>query len=151
MILGNTLVTSVFATGKIRNYELVMGLMALSNFPITWIAFKMGASPVAAYVIYFCVYFSMIFVRLYMVKDLIHMSAWRYVKEVFLRVAIVGLLSLFLPLLITYSEEDSFLRLVEVCFACAFGIIGSVLVFGMKHNEKKIVFDFVKKKLIKLR
>ncbi len=56
VVLGNTLITSVFATGKLRNYELVMGLMALSNFPLTWIAFKMGASPVAAYVIYFCVY-----------------------------------------------------------------------------------------------
>ena len=149
VILGNTLITAVFATGKIRNYELVMGFMALSNFPIVWIAFKMGASPVAAYIVYFFVYFVMIFVRLYMVKDLIHMSAWTYVKEVFLRVAIVGLLSLSLPLLITYLEEDSVLRLVEVCAVSALGTIGSVLIFGMKRDEKKLVFGFIKKKFIK--
>lgn len=149
VILGNTLITAVFATGKIQNYELVMGLMALSNFPIVWIAFKLGASPVAAYIVYFFVYFVMIFVRLYMVKDLIHMSAWTYVKEVFLRVAIVALLSLFLPLLITYLEEDSLLRLVEVCVVSTFCTIGNVLLFGMKHDEKVLVFDFVKKKFIK--
>ena len=149
VILGNTLITAVFATGKIRNYELVMGLMALSNFPIVWIAFKLGASPVAAYIVYFFVYFVMVFVRLYMVKDLIHMSAWTYVKEVFLRVAIVGILSLSLPFLITYLEEDSFLRLVEVCAVSALGTIGSVLIFGMKRDEKKLVFGFIKKKFIK--
>lgn len=151
VILGNTLITAVFATGKIRNYELVMGLMALSNFPMVWFAFKMGASPVAAYIIYFCIYFVMIFVRLYMVKDLIHMSAWTYVREVFLKVAIVGILSLSLPLLVTYLEEDSFLRLVEVCSVSALGTIGSVLLFGMKRDEKKLVLYFVKKKFIKLR
>ena len=149
VILGNTLITAVFATGKIRNYELVMGLMALSNFPTVWVAFKMGASPVAAYIVYFCVYFVMIFVRLYMVKDLIHMSAWAYVKEVFLRVAIVGVLSLSLPFLITYLEEDSFLRLVEVCAVSALGTIGTVLLFGMKSDEKKLFFGFIKKKFIK--
>ena len=149
VILGNTLITAVFATGKIRNYELVMGLMALSNFPIVWIAFKMGASPVAAYIVYFLVYFVMIFVRLYMVKDLIHMSAWTYVKEVFLRVAIVGILSLSLPFLITYLEEDSFLRLVEVCAVSALGTVGSVLIFGMKRDEKKLVFSYIRNKFIK--
>ena len=37
--LGNTIITAVSSTGKIKNYQLVVGLVALSNFPITWIAF----------------------------------------------------------------------------------------------------------------
>lgn len=147
VILGNTLITSVFATGKIRNYELVMGLMALSNFPITWIAFKMGASPVAAYVIYFCVYFSMIFVRLYMVKDLIHMSAWRYVKEVFFRVAAVGILSLFIPLLITYLQDDSVLRFLEVCAVSIVCSFVSIVLYGMKSEERTMVLSFIQNKI----
>lgn len=149
VILGNTLITSVFATGKIRNYELVMGLMALSNFPITWIAFKLGASPVAAYVIYFCVYFSMIFVRLYMVKDLIHMSAWRYVKEVFVRVAIVGTFTTLIPLLITFSQEDSVKRFIGVCLSSIISGMGSVLLLGMKKDERALVFTFIRKKFVK--
>ena len=149
VLLGNTLITSVFATGKIRNYELVMGLMALSVFPITWIAFKMGASPVAAYIIYFCVYFTMIFVRLYMVKELIHMSAWSYVKEVFLRVAIVGFFAVLIPLLITHFCEDSVIRLLAVCVSSVVCVIGSVLLFGMKKDERTLVFAFIRKKFAK--
>lgn len=149
VILGNTLITSVFATGKIRNYELVMGLMALSNFPLVWIAFKLGAHPVYAYIIYFSIYFLMIFVRLYMVKDLIKMPAWKYVREVFLRVFLVGVISLIPPLLIVYLQESSVLRLLEVCIVSVICTIGSVLLFGMKREEKDMVFSFIHHKLFK--
>lgn len=145
VLLGNTLITSVLATGKIRNYELVVGLMALSVFPITWIAFKMGSSPVAAYIISFCVYFSMIFVRLYMVKDLIHISAWAYVKEVFLRVAIVGTFALLFPLLITYFQEDSISRFLEVCFTSVISSICSMLLFGIKCDERIMIKNLIRK------
>ena len=147
VILGNTLITAVLATGKIRNYELVMGLMALSNFPIVWIAFRMGASPIAAYIVYLCVYFVMIFVRLYLVKDSIKMSAWTYVKEVFVRVTVVCILALSIPLLITYLQEDSFIRLIEVCGTSVLCSIVSIFMFGMKRDEKKLVLNYIKSKL----
>lgn len=149
VIIGNTLITSVFATGKIKNYELVMGLMALSNFPIVWLAFKLGASPVAAYVIYLCIYFTMIFVRLYMVKDLIQMSAWAYIKEVFLRVLIVGIASLLLPFLITCVQEDSVLRFFEVGFVSVISSLSFIWLLGMKREEKDMVFRLVKTKVFK--
>lgn len=149
VVLGNTLITSVFATGKIRNYELVMGLMALSNFPLTWIAFKLGYSPAAAYVIYLAVYFSMIFVRLYMVKDLIHLSASTYVKEVFAKVLIVGVASSFIPFLITRLQGDSIYRLLEICVVSVICSIVSILLLGMKRDEKKLVFGFIRRRIKK--
>ncbi len=147
VVIGNTLITSVFATGKLKNYELVMGLMALSNFPMVWVAFKMGASPVVAYIIYFCVYFAMIFVRLFMVKDLIHMSAWTYIREVFVRVLIVGLLSLALPLVLFFSQEDSVWRVLEIGTVSILSTFLTVYFFGMKSDERTMVFSFIKKKI----
>lgn len=149
VILGNTLITSVFATGKIRNYELVMGIMALSNFPLVWIAFKLGASPVFAYIIYFSVYFLMIFVRLYMVKGLIQMSAWEYVKEVLLKVLLVGILSSSIPFLITCIQNDSIYRLIVIGVVSVFCLIICILLFGMKKDEKKLVFGYIYRKFSK--
>lgn len=150
VVVGGTLITSVFATGKIRNYELVMGLMALSNFPMVWIAFKMGASPVVAYVIYFGVYLSMVFVRLYMVKDLIHLSAWTYIREVFVRVLTVGLLSMTLPLVLFFSQEDSVWRFLEIGTTSVFCTIASILLVGMKADEKEMVFKYIKMRFKRL-
>lgn len=147
VILGNTLITSVLATGKIRNYELVVGLMALSVFPITWIAFEMGATPVAAYIVSFCIYFLLIFVRLYMIKDLIHISAWMYVKEVLFRVAIVCAFALFFPFVVTYSQEDSVFRLLSVCFVSFISSLCCIFLLGMKREEKTIIKIMIRKKI----
>ena len=147
VILGNTLITSVLATGKIRNYELVVGLMALSVFPITWIAFEMGATPVAAYIVSFCIYFLLIFVRLYMIKDLIHISAWTYVKEVLLRVVIVGAFALLLPLMVILFHNDSVFRLLAVCFVSIISTFCSILLLGMKREERTMITDMIRKKI----
>lgn len=147
VILGNTLIASILATGKIRNYELVIGGMALSIFPLTWIAFKMGASPVATYVIYLCVYIVMVFVRIFMVKNLIQLSAWTYVKEVLLRVAVVGIFALLFPLLIVYIQEDSIFRLLEIVITSIICTICSILLFGVKNDEREMVFGFIRSKL----
>lgn len=147
VILGNTLITSVFATGKIRNYELVMGIMALSNFPLVWIAFKLGASPVYAYIIYFSIYFLMIFVRLYLVKDLIQMSTWMYVKEVFLRVLLVGTLSFSIPFLITRIQNDSIYRLIVVCVVSVLCSLMFISLLGMKKEERRQVLGYIRRRL----
>lgn len=147
VILGNTLITAVMATGKIRNYELVMGLMALSNFPLTLIAFELGASPVATYVIYCIVYFLMIFARLYMTKDLIKMKALEYIIQVFVPVVLVTLLAVVLPFIITLVQEDSVIRLLEVVFASVCCSIASIVLVGMTKREKQFVFNFIKSKI----
>lgn len=149
VILGNTLVTAVFATGKIRNYELVMGLMALSNFPFVWVAFQLGASPISAYIVYFCVYFLMIFARLFMVKNLIQMSARTYIKEVFLKVIIVGCISFSIPFMITLMQDDSIIRLLEVCVTSVVSSLSLIWLLGMNKNEKVMVLGFIKSKMYK--
>lgn len=147
--MGNTLITSVFATGKIRNYELVMGGMALSNFPIVWIAFLMGASPIVAYIVYLFVYFLMFFVRLYMVKDLIKMSAKTYVNEVFLPVLVVGFVSFTIPFTIATLEVDSVIRVVKVAGVSTISLIFSIFMFGMKSEERMMIFCYIRSKLFK--
>jgi len=98
-------------------------------------------------VIYLCIYFVMIFVRLYMVKDMIQMSAKAYMKEVFLRVLIVGIASLLLPFLITCVQEDSVLRFLEVGFVSVISSLSFIWLVGMKGEEKIFVISFIKRKL----
>ncbi len=149
VILGNTLITSVFATGKIRYYEIVMGLMALSNFPLTWISFMMGASPVAAYIVYFCVYFAMIFVRLYMVKDLINMSAMLYIKEVFVKIVAVATCALLVPLFFYLSQDDSIYRFLRIMISSVITSLLCIYALGMNKGERYIIINVLKKKLRK--
>lgn len=149
VLLGNTLTTSIAATGKIRNYELVVGMMSLSIFPLTWMAFKLGMSPVSCYIIYFLVFFLMIFVKIKVVSKRIYMSGWDYVKNVLLKAFAVAILSIILPLLLCCIQEDSFLRLVEVCAVSSFSTLVSIYYVGMNEYERMYCVDILKKKILK--
>ncbi|WP_443731857.1 lipopolysaccharide biosynthesis protein [Segatella buccae] len=147
MMLGNTLVTAISATGEIRKYELVMGTLALSNFPLTWLAFKFGLSPVSAYIIYLCIFFMMIFVRIYMAKGKIMMSGWDFIHQVLFKVGAVTVLAAIIPGLICLLQEDSIIRLLEVCVVSMLCTIISIYLIGMNHKERESIMAIITSKL----
>lgn len=135
--LSHTMTTAIAATGKIRNYELVVGMMSLSIFPFTWISFNLGMSPVSCYVIYIFVFFLMIFAKIKLVKNEIYMSGFAYVRKVLLKALSVTILALIIPLLICFIQEDSVLRLIEISVISFFCTLVTVYYVGMSSNEKE--------------
>ena len=146
MMLGNTLVTAIQATGQIRKYSLVMGLMALSNFPLTWIAFALDASPVWAYIIYLAIFFCMIFVRLHMAKEKVRLSAWDYTSNVLLKAFWVTVIAFVAPVAICLFQPDSFFRLVEVCGVSVVCSLVAIYVAGMNEFERNYVKGIISKR-----
>lgn len=147
VMLSNTLTTAIAATGKIRNYELVIGIMALSIFPFTWIAFELGMPPVSCYIIYVVVFFLMIFAKIKLVKDRIYMSGWDYVKNVLVKAFIVTMLSLALPVALCLLQEDSVLRLIEVFLISPCCTLAVIYFVGMNVEEKAFCLNLIKKKI----
>lgn len=148
-MLGNTLITAIQATGQIRMYSIVMGLMALSNFPLTWIAFALKASPVWAYIIYLAIFFCMIFVRLYMTKDKIHLSAWDFVNKVLLRSACTTVFAFLLPGLLCVFQADSILRMLEVCFVSVLGSLLAIYFVGLDKLEREFANNMIRRRVLK--
>lgn len=148
-MLGNTLITAIQATGQIRMYSIVMGLMALSNFPLTWIAFALKASPVWAYIIYLAIFFCMIFVRLYMAKDKIHLSAWDFVNKVLLRSACTTVFAFLLPGLLCVFQADSILRMLEVCFVSVLGSLLAIYFVGLDKLEREFANNMIRRRVLK--
>ena len=135
-VLGNPLVTAQFATGDIKRYQIVMTLVGAWVFPLTWLAFKLGGDPSWTYIVYSAVYFILIFVRIFLVKDMIHMSWMRYVKDVLLRGTVVAIIALLLPLAIYLTMQPSILRFISVWFV-SFICSGTIIYWlGMDTDER---------------
>lgn len=146
-IMGSTLVTSQFATGKIKRYQIIITICGLWVFPLTWLAFYLKMPPVSAYIIYFVVYFSLVFIRLYLVKDLIHISWKRYINEVVLTVLSVAALSSIVPLIIHLSQDSSILRFGEVILSSTVCFALTAFYVGMKKNERQVLLSYIKSKI----
>ncbi len=148
-VLGNTMVTACQATGKIKRFQIGISLWNLLCFPLTLLAFSIGMPPISAYVIYCIIYFVMIFIRIYLVKDLINMKQSRYLVDVVLNVAIVTLVAITVPTILVLSLEESLIRLFIICTISPVCTAFSILFVGLKANERhfflKIVFDKIAK------
>lgn len=150
-VLGNTLVTAQFATGKIKKYQIIMTICGFWVFPLTWIAFKLGGGPTWSYIIFITVYFFLIFVRLYLVKDLIHMPWTLYVKEVLLRSLIVFIPAFIPPLAIYLLMPPTLVRFFLLCTVSLIATPLSVYYLGLQQHEREVIMDAVKKYLHRIK
>ena len=146
-MLSNTLITSLHATGNIKKYMIIVGLVELSNFPLTYLAFLLGGGPLAAYYVYFSIYFVLMFLRLFLIKDLIKMKAISFIKEVYVKVGIVTLVALVIPALVCWIQSDSLLSFFDICFISMLSTAFSVYYLGLSRNERVKITDLVKNKL----
>ena len=141
--LSTTLITGLHASGKLKRYMVIVGLVEVSNLPITYIAFKLGGGPMSAYIVYFSVYFILMLLRLYLIKDLIFMAGYRYVKEVYLRVFTASALAMPLPFIICLFFDDSIFRLIFVSIISLLCSCGCIYWIGLDKHERVMITSLI--------
>lgn len=143
-ILGSTLFTLMMAHGNIKKYQLWITIFGCLPFPLTWLAFKLGAPALYAYYIYFIVYFLLLFVRYYLVYEMTGLPAKMYIMGVILRCHLIGILASILPIIIFYIMPVSIFRLLLICCISILFSCITIYLFGLDSREK----DVVKNKII---
>ena len=89
----------------------------------------------------------LMFLRLYLIKDLIKMRGWEFVREVYVKAALVTIFAIIPPLLILFIMPDGFLRLVTICLVGAVSTAWSAYAFGFTGEERAIVVNFASNKI----
>ncbi len=148
-VLGNTLVTAQLATGKVKRYQITMTLVGLWVFPLTWLAYKLGGSPIWAYIVFITIYFILVFVRLYLVKDLINLSWKKYFFEVIIKSVLVGALSLLPPLFIYNLMPYTIIRFIFVCIISFVSSGFFIYYVGINHNEQLAIRNMFSRLIVR--
>lgn len=146
-ILSNTLINLQVATGKIRNYQLVVGGMLLINFPLSYICLKMGLPPESTLVVALIVAVCCLFLRLLFLRKMVGLSMKRYLRKVCGNVLFVTLLAMIIPSFIYTQMSDSIIRFVMICVFTT--VCSSIAIYwgGCSMNERK----FIKGKILFIR
>lgn len=147
-VLANSLVTSMFATGNIKRYQIIVTTIGCLGFPFSWIAFQLGFQPEIAYVLYFIIYTVLLGVRLYLLKDMVKLPVMMYVREVLYRVLPVMIICFIIPMIIRYSMQEGWMRLILLCLVST--IVTAVVEYsiGLTKNERKFIVDKINNKII---
>jgi len=137
---------SVQATGKIRNYQILMGSLILLNVPLAYIILKLGYSPESVIILRVIINLITYLTRIFYLKPLIGLSIRKYISEVIWVTLYVTLLSLPFPLIAKHYISNLSGLIVTIITALITGGL-SIYIFGLKKNEKAFIHSLVLDKI----
>ena len=145
--LAIPLSTAMMATGKIRNYQLSVGVMQLMNIPLSYVALKLGAPVESVFIIMIIVSVICVFLRLYNLKIQISFPLGEFVNKVYLNVLCVATLSALLPFALHLVLPHD---LIGTLLSCLVSVISSSIVImyvGCSTSERKTIVNNVASKM----
>ena len=145
--LSGPLITSMLATGKIRNYQLVVGGLQLMNFPISYFLLKWGAAPEITIVVAICISLCCLFCRIWMLRNTIGLNFKNYMKQVVSNVFIVATIACIIPLLIYIELDSTLLRLFFVCIASWISTLLVIYYVGLNTAERTFVSNKISQQI----
>lgn len=143
--LSLPLITAMLATGRIRNYQLVVGGIQLLNLPISYICLKAGALPEITVVVAIFLSQVCLFARLRMFSRESGFPVNRFITEVYLNALKVSLAAVALPLVLSFVKLDGIwwsLLLLLIAFVCS---ASAVLFVGCDRHDREFLMGFIKK------
>lgn len=145
-ILSNTLINLQVATGKIRNYQLVVGGMLLMNFPLSYFCLKMGLPPESTLIVALIVAVCCLFLRLLFLRKMVGLSMKRYLRKVCGNVLFVTLVAAIIPTLLFFRMSDGWARFLIICIISILITIISIYWIGCNANER----NFIREKVFRI-
>lgn len=135
--LSGPLMTGMLATGKIRDYQILVGGLIMLNFPVSYIFLRCGAAPEVTVVVAIVISQICLFARLYMLRRQMGFPVREYLRRVYLNILKVTAVAATLPfafLQLLPGGYAGFAVSVPLCVLCA-GI--SILFIGCTASERK--------------
>ena len=146
--LSGPLWVSIFATGKIRTYQIVISLVLLMNVPLAFIVGELGLPPAAVYAIRASIFIIALTVRLIYLKRLIELNILQFVKKVIYPITLVSL-PLFALIFAKhqYLPNTNFISFMIESAAIVLVEIGLIGWLGLNKSERTFISKTILKKI----
>lgn len=143
--VSGPLMTAIQATGKIKIYQAVVGTLLILILPISYFLLKKGHSPEITLYVNIAASIIALFIRLYIVWKLLNFPVMRFIKEIILKNTLIIPFSISVPLMIKYSMDVSFTRLIVVILVSISWSISLIYFIGLNKTEKSLVTRGIQK------
>lgn len=144
--MSNTLITAQNATGRVRNYQIVVGGLQLLIFPLAYLVLYLGFSPLSVLWVSISMDIIMLFARFYMIPFTIkEFKPFDYFKKVVCRCFSVAFISAIIPYLLKEMMPDNLWTTILNVLVCI--LISSLCVYyiGCSNRERVQVNAYINK------
>ena len=141
--LSLPLITSMLATGRIRNYQLVVGGIQLLNLPVSYIFLKMGAIPEITVVVAIALSHVCLFARLIMFSRASGFSVPGFVREVYVNAMKVAVSAAAIPLVMTFVLPEGLWWSVLHLGVSLLWTAGVIFFVGCGKDDRAFLLEFI--------
>ena len=141
--LSLPLITAMLATGRIRNYQLVVGGIQLLNLPISYILLKLGALPEITVVVAIALSHVCLFARLIMFSRASGFSVPAFVRGVYVNALKVAIGAASIPLLLTFVIPKGILWSVLHLGVSLLWTAGVIFFIGCSKEDRAFLYEFI--------
>lgn len=137
--ISQPLITAMLATGKIRNYQIIVGGLQMMNLPISYILLRLGYFPEIVIVIAICISQCCLAARLILLRGMIGLSITKYLKNVYLNIIVVCIIAVILPLISAYYIKESFINFILISLIAVICTLSSIYFLGCNNQEREFI------------
>lgn len=141
--LSSTLINLVSATGKIRNYQLIVGGLLLMNCPLSYLFLKLGYAAYSVYIVAIAVGIGCLALRLVFLNRLVGLSVKKFLKQVVLNTLMTFCCALVVPLMIYIAMPEGFLRLFILTILSVVSSALIIVYISCNANERAFILSKV--------
>lgn len=125
------------ATGHIKTYQIVVGCTLMSILPVSYCALKLGAPAYSVFVIHFIIETIAVYLRMYMMRNLIKLPFRHYFRYLYLPVLSTVIVSIVCPIIVHTQIEEGWLRFIAVGLTSLVSVGGGIFVLGLTKPERE--------------
>lgn len=144
--LSTPFVMSVFATGKIKHYQMALSIAFLCGLVLAYIFLQLGFAPYYVSVVAVMINACLLFVRFWFAKKYVGVSLRVYLREVILPVISVTVLSVPITYWLNSVSTGYGLPYTIMTLFIEVAIIGFLILFiGLSRAERMYILNTIKK------
>lgn len=140
--LSHTFIKAQQATGKVRNYQLVVGGLNLLNLPLSYFAYRLGAIEEAFLYIAIVIAIVTLFARVIMLRTYVNLNVVDFSRNVLLKILVVTALAIVLPLLMSIYMPSSPQWVISNIIVSILMSSVTILFIGCSSSERQIVYNY---------
>lgn len=144
--ISGPLWVTIFATGRIKKYQIVISAILLLNLPFSYIGGKQGMPPQGMYLIRIAIFFIALVVRLNFLSRYIRLNNKLFLKYVIwpLFAISVVLSGVYITVQLFQMQASSFMQFVCQTIIHFVFVLICILGIGLTHGERVFVVTKVK-------
>lgn len=149
--ISGPLWVTIFATGKIKSYQIYISLLLLLVLPLGYACGVLGLEPQYVFVIQAVLNFAAILVRLYMMRGLLQFSIRSFARDVFIPIAAVTMLMIpgIYAAELLLHQASTFSQLIVQSVILVLYECVVIFTIGLGKTERTKIINFIKSRFYK--